>query len=288
MPQPALLASCWTHAGDAAPQRGDEASPFELRERVEEIARAGWQGIGLVHADLRRAADGDGLAELASLIRVNGLEHVEIEFLGDWWTTGETRARSDAVRRDLLDAAGALGAATLKVSGDMSGVEMDRSRLIDSFGELSEQARAVGTRIALEPMPFSYFATIEEGAAFVSEVGHPAGGLIVDIWHVHRAGSSLGAVEAAIDPVHLFAVELNDASDPAPEDLWTDTVDHRRLPGEGDWDVPEFIRSMRRLGFDGPWGVEVLSDEQRAKSLHDAVTSAFEATIRVFESTDAR
>lgn len=36
-----LLATCWTWAGDAAPARDDEASPIDIRTRLEaEIGRA--------------------------------------------------------------------------------------------------------------------------------------------------------------------------------------------------------------------------------------------------------
>src|SRR6188768_1063320 len=50
-----LLATCWTHAGDARPGRGDGASPLTVRERIEATAAAGWDGIGLPVVDLERA-----------------------------------------------------------------------------------------------------------------------------------------------------------------------------------------------------------------------------------------
>ena len=36
-----LLASCWTSAGNAAPDRGDEVSPVDLRTRIETVAAVG-------------------------------------------------------------------------------------------------------------------------------------------------------------------------------------------------------------------------------------------------------
>jgi len=52
MPDDRLLATCWTTAGDANPLPGDQRSPSPIRERVEAAAAAGFQGIGLLHADL--------------------------------------------------------------------------------------------------------------------------------------------------------------------------------------------------------------------------------------------
>jgi hypothetical protein len=52
-----LLATCWTSAGDATPDRGDEVSPVDLRTRIETAAEVGWEGFGLLHADLVIARD---------------------------------------------------------------------------------------------------------------------------------------------------------------------------------------------------------------------------------------
>ena len=288
MSTPPLLASCWTHAGEAAPQRPDERSPFDILERVTAVAEAGWQGIGLVHADLAEAKRTIGLPRLASAIRDSGLEFVEVEFLGDWWRSGADRAASDAVRRDLFEAAEVLGARTIKAAGKMFSDDVDLDVMAEAFDQLADEAREHGARIAMETLPFTNFRTVGDGSRFVSGVGNSNGGIIVDIWHVYRAGNVPDDLLREVDPKYLFAVELNDALAPTPayEDLWADTIDERRLPGEGDWDVRRFIEVIRELGYSGVWGVEILSAEHRRKSLRDEVTSAIAATRRVFESLE--
>lgn len=288
MSVPPLIASCWTHAGDAAPQRGDERSPFDLLERVAAVGEAGWKGIGLVHADLEAFKHSHGLDQLATGIRDAGLEFVELEFLGDWWTSGDERAASDAIRRDLFEAAEILGAQTVKIAGKMFSHDVDLGVMAEAFDRLADEARGFGAKIAMEALPFTNFSTIGEGSKFVTEVGNSNGGIIVDIWHVFRAGNTPDDLLTDMNPEYLFAVELNDALEPAPpyEELWDDTVNERRLPGEGDWDVPRFINVIRELGYTGPWGVEILSEEHRQKSLHDEVTSAIQATQAVFAEAD--
>jgi hypothetical protein len=56
----------------------------------------------------------------------------------------------------------------------------------------------------------------------------------------------------------------------------------RQLCGEGALDVTSFIRAIRATGFEGPWGVEILSDEHRKRSLQDQVTKSYATTIRQF------
>ena len=153
MPDQDLLATCWTTAGDAAPLRGDERSPLPLRERVEAAAAAGFRGIGLLHVDLGDAEREHGLAGIRSLLDDNGLVHLELELLTDWWADGPRRRRSDEVRRKLLEAAGALGAHHVKVGPDVSGEPWDRDRWVTEFAALASDAGQAGTRVGLEFLP---------------------------------------------------------------------------------------------------------------------------------------
>ena len=43
-----------------------------------------------------------------------------------------------------------------------------------------------------------------------------------------------------------------------------ETINHRELPGEGEFPIREYVAAVRDAGYDGPWGVEVLSQELRA------------------------
>ena len=88
-------------------------------------------------------------------------------------------------------------------------------------------------------------------------------------------------------PAHLIAaVELDDAAAQPVGSLWEDTIDKRRLPGQGDLDVPGFINAVRSAGWSGPWGVEILSDEYRKRPLAEATAEAYEATMAQFEIAD--
>jgi sugar phosphate isomerase/epimerase len=197
-----LLATCWTTAGDAAPLRGDERSPFRLRERVEAAAEAGFRGIGLVYADLIVAEREYGLAGIRSMLQDNGLVHVELELLTNWWTTGPLREESDAVRRKLLTAAGAVGARDIKVGPDVSDGPWDRHEWVTEFARLAAEAQAVGTRIGLEFLPWSNIKTVHDGLRLVQDAGHEAGGLITDVWHTERAHTPPGDLAAIPLGVH--------------------------------------------------------------------------------------
>jgi len=274
---PEILASCWTTAGDAGPMTDDERSPFALRDRIAAAARAGYAGFGIVHADLVEAEREIGYPALKPLFSDNGIVHVEVEMLNDWYTAGAARAASDQVRQDLLRAATALGARHIKIGGDISADPVEWETFVAEFAVLCQQAQEAGTRIAFEPMPFGNVAELATARRLIDEAAHPAGGLILDLWHMARAGVPNDEI-AALDPRYLFAVELDDADEQVTGSLLEDTLWRRRLCGQGDQDVAGFIRAVRSAGFDGPWGVEILSTEFRKLDLQAQVSLSFQTT----------
>lgn len=287
VPDRRLLATCWTWSGDAAPGRGDETSPVDIRTRIGLVAEAGWSGLGLVHADLLRARDTIGFAELRRVIDGHGISLVELEFLTDWWTDGAARAVSDDWRSLLFSAAEHLGASTIKVSGDYAPEPVSRDRFLSSLDALATDAAGHGARIALEPMPMNNIGTLEEGMNLVSEVGNPAAGLCIDVWHVHRGGTPYSLIPSFLDVDKVFVVELDDSVEEVRGgSLWTDAVDHRVNPGDGEFDVAEFVATMVQLGWSGPWGVEMISEAQRRKPIDVAVADTFAATIRTLDQAD--
>ena len=278
MPDQDLLATCWTTAGDAAPLRGDERSPLPLRERVESAAAAGFRGFGLVYADLVVAERDYGMAGIRSLLDDNGLVHLELELLTDWWADGPRRRRSDEVRRKLLQAAGALGARHVKVAPDVSGEPWDHDRWVAEFAVLAEDARQAGTRVGLEFLPWSNIRTVHDGLRLVGDAGHDAGGLVIDVWHTERAGTPPAEL-AGVPLRHIVGVELSDADAGQVGTLFEDTANRRRLCGEGSFDLQGCIRALRAAGWAGPWGVEILSEAFRRLPVGEAVAAAF-ATAR--------
>ncbi|WP_233451715.1 hypothetical protein [Burkholderia vietnamiensis] len=62
-----------------------------------------------------------------------------------------------------------------------------------------------------------------------------------------------------------------------------DTCHKRRLPGEGVLDVKGFIKAVQATVFDGPWGVEILSEVESKLPLEEMAARAYNATIRQFE-----
>ncbi|WP_020143372.1 sugar phosphate isomerase/epimerase [Terracoccus sp. 273MFTsu3.1] len=272
-----LMATCWSSAGDAASDRPDLRSPLSLRERVEAASAAGFRGFGLLSDDLPAAVAAYGLKGIRDLLADNGITHLELEGIPWWWDDGAHEAESSRVRSALLGAAEALGARHLKVTPDGDAAPWDRGLWAARFAELAAQADGVGARLGIEFFPWSNIASLHDGLRLVTEAGHPAGGVIIDTWHVARAGTPAGDL-AAVPLERIVGVELDDADEQVVGTLFEDTVHRRRYCGEGDFDLTGMVTALRSAGWTGPWGVEILSDEHRAlpvgEALRRAATSA--------------
>ena len=125
-----------------------------------------------------------------------------------------------------------------------------------------------------------------QGADLIRAAGHPSAGLVVDFWHVFRGDTTLPELVECLDPNIVFGVELSDAQHQTVGSLFEDTRDRRTLIGHGAQDVVGFIRAMREVDFDGPWGVEILSTEHRQRPLREALTVARDSALEVFEQAD--
>jgi sugar phosphate isomerase/epimerase len=222
---------------------------------------------------------------IRSMLEDNGLIHLELELLTNWWTDGQLRRDSDRVRRELLSAAEALGARHIKVGPDVADAPWNYDRWVSEFAALAAEAHNAGTKVGLEFLPWSNIKTVHDGLRLVQDAAHPAGGLIIDVWHTERAGTPAADL-AAVPLRSIIGVELNDADAAVVGTLFEDTRDRRRLCGQGSFDLQGCIAALRSTGWAGPWGVEILSEEHRQLPVREAVRAASATAAEVLGLTD--
>ncbi len=260
-----LVASYWTFASGGVPHTDNEYSSASFAARVAAAARAGFEGFGIWHADLEHTLRSASLADMRRILDDHGMKHIELEFLADWWfRDGERKAACDARKRLLFDAAAALNAHHIKV-GDFLNTPCPMAQLIESFAALCREAQSCGADILFELMPFANINTLEGALQLVTSADANNGGIVLDLWHIVKLGIAY-ADAARIPARFLGAVEINDGTFTAPWDLAEDTINHRRLCGEGEFDVRGFVTTMLQAGYAGPWGIEVLNAEMRSWS----------------------
>jgi sugar phosphate isomerase/epimerase len=277
---PRLIATSWTVIGDVTPLDPSWVSPIPLAERLSLLTEQGWSGLGFTQDELAIVRDAGKLPDLRRQLEAAGMEHVEVEFLSDWWCDGAEGEASQRTLDVLLDAAEELGAAFVKIGTAFAPPVQDVGPFVEPLRRVGEQAAARGQRVVLEPAAVSMVSSVPQGSELVSRAGLDNVGLLVDFWHVLRAGTTVPELLETVPHGQVWAVEMTDADrDPAPGELFLDTVHNRRYPGEGDIDIAALVAAMRTLGFDGAWGVEILSTEHRALPLADGLRRARDTAL---------
>ncbi|HEY8645987.1 MAG TPA: sugar phosphate isomerase/epimerase [Gaiellaceae bacterium] len=279
-----LLGLYWTVSGPVEVHMGREWSLFSWADRCAEARKVGFSGLGIWHADLEHVLETQTLEDMKAAFDDNGLRHLELEFLMEWFLDpgDERRIASDRIRRLLFTAASAFGAHHIKV-GNIPGIPAELSQLTERFAELcADAAEHTDAKIVYEFMPFDVnVRSLDAALEIVAGAGAANGGLAIDTWHMAKLG--IGPDDLRRIPLeYLSWVELSDGRREDLDDLIDETVNHRALPGEGELGVRAYVDACRDHGYAGPWGVEVLSDELRNNPIDVIFRRAYETTAAQF------
>jgi sugar phosphate isomerase/epimerase len=279
-----LMALYWTVSGPVDVHYGREWSTFDWRDRCAHAARVGFAGLGLWHADVAHQLETRTLKEMKQIFDDAGLRYLEVEFLADFFAEPGTpeRQASDALRSQLFDTAAAFGAHHIKV-GNIPGTPCALPRLTEEFAALCDDAaNRTDAKVAYEFMPFDVnVSSLDTALQLVTDAGAANGGLAIDTWHMsklHIAPEELRRIPAE----YLTWVELSDGQFQTMDDAIDEVINHRNLPGEGEFDIPGYVAALRDAGYEQPWGVEVLSTDLRSLPIEQEFERAYETTMAQF------
>jgi sugar phosphate isomerase/epimerase len=271
-----LIAAHWTIAGNAIPGTERDYSPFEFQNRVERAAKAGFKGIGLWHRDVAHVLQTHTLQDMKRILENNGMKYVELTVLLDWFMEpGERRKASDERRKFFLAVAETIHLRNLRVS-DARRTPCPQERLTEEFALLCKEAELRGARVTYEISPFSNVDSLQSARQLVESAGAKNGGIMFDIWHIVKLGIPFEKVWE-FPTEYFFGLEINDGyvHNPPTRDLMQETAHHRRLCGEGEFDLKGFLAYLPKSQYKGPVGVEVCSQELRSWPLDEAARVAY-------------
>ena len=259
-----------------------------LREKIEAAADAGFRGVSLYPADLQQArAAGLSYKELRHLLDDRGLEVAELDPLMSWIpntglgaeATDEGRALFQATERDFYAVAEAIGGRSINAVL-IADRPVPNAEVAEAFAGLCDRAAEHGLVVHLEFLPWTQIRDARGALEIAELAGRPNGGVMFDTWHHFRSGEP-DAVLREIPGERLLGIQLNDAPREADANLVSETLQRRRLPGEGDIDLIEILRLLRASGTLAPLGVEVFSNELNALPPGEAARRVMAATRSV-------
>ncbi len=152
--------------------------------------------------------------------------------------------------------------------------------ILSEYGQ-SLAIEYIGPQSSRRPHKYSFLYSMDGMLALCAAVGTGNTGLLFDVWHSHMAGETLDDLKKLAADDVLY-VHINDAPAGIAIGDQIDTV--RALPGEtGVIPVPDMLRALNDIGYDGPVTPEPFSKKLDGVSPEEAARIAGESTDKVFK-----
>jgi sugar phosphate isomerase/epimerase len=246
-----------------------------LPERIDAAVAGGFDRLSISPLDVAAAvASGSTIPDVGRGIRDEGLGIVLDPVMG-WHNDMPGPGPYAAFQlEEVLRMGEAIGAVALTVLGPFSPGEATDDELQQRFAALCHRAEGFGARVQLEFMPFTVIRDVRAAWSVVEGAGCDNGGVVVDTWHFFRGNPDLTALES-LPGERVFAVQVADG-DAEPKGSVAEDTFHRRLPGDGDFDLEAVMLTLARMDALRWVGPEVISPETAAMAPRDAARLAGE------------
>lgn len=228
-------------------------------------------------------ASAEGLSDkdIALLLADKGLAVSGIDPLFNWLPSSVRLEGEDLISRsthvsaeEVFHIAHVFGTDLVNAPLGLATPESEQ-QIVDCFAALCENAKRENLRVSLEFMPFTQVSNLETALRIVNLAGFDNGGIMFDCWHHHRAGGTPKDL-LSVPGNKIIAMQLDDAMAHPMADIVEETLNHRRLPGEGCIDLLAILGNLKAIGAQVAYDVEVFKHElrslgaaQRAKLLFD-------------------
>ncbi|MBF9058180.1 TIM barrel protein [Rhodobacterales bacterium HKCCSP123] len=233
-----------------------------LEEKIEAIAAAGFDGIEIFEQDF--IADARPPGDVGARIRDAGLEVMLFQPFRDFeGLPGKLRQKAFDRAERKFDLMQELGCDLVLVCSSvhpeaLGGID----RAAADFAELGDRAAARGLRVGYEALAWGKHVDDHRDAwEIVRRADHPNVGLILDSFHTLGRGIDPDTIRR-IPGDRIFFVQLADAPLIDMDPLYW-SRHFRNMPGEGDLDVPAFMRAVMATGYSGPVSLEIFNDQFR-------------------------
>ncbi|KRB60596.1 3-keto-5-aminohexanoate cleavage protein [Rhizobium sp. Root708] len=259
----------------------------ELPEKLEAIARAGFDGVEIFENDFL-AFDGSP-ADVGRMVRDLGMQITLFQPFRDFEAMPEPlRSRTFDRAERKFDVMQELGTDLVLVCSNVSPAALGGiERAAADFHELGERAAKRGLRVGYEALAWGRYINDHRDAwEIVRRANHPNVGLILDSFHSLSRKIDVDSIRS-IPKDKIFIVQLADA--PLIDmDLLYWSRHFRNMPGEGDLPVTAFTEAVASTGYDGYFSLEIFNDQFRGGSTRAVAADGHRSLIYLADQVRAK
>ena len=150
--------------------------------------------------------------------------------------------------------------------------------LVEGLGVLAHACANARLKCVVEFVPFiTSLPDLRSAVELVHAVDRNNVGLLIDSMHFFRSGAPWHELDAL--DVEVMVAQVNDAPLRRPsDDYGLECMTMRCLPGDGEFDLTRFIRTLKRISPGALWMAEVVNSELLAMPGARAATLIAEKT----------
>ncbi len=233
-----------------------------LDKIVTLAAKAGYDAIEPWLFEIERfVQEGGSLADLRKRLDDAGLT-VEDAIAFPAWVVDDDARRAEALEqaRKAMDLVRQLGCPRLAAPpvGATDGPPIELLRAAERYRALLDLGDKMDVTPMVEVWGFSKnLRLLGETALVALESRHPRASVLADVYHLYKGGSDFAGVKllsAAAMPIF----HVNDYPARSREDL---RDAHRVYPGDGVAPIPQLLRDLKGLGFQGVLSLELFNPD---------------------------
>lgn len=250
---------------------------IDLEARAAAAAAGGFRLVGLsVRRTVAWLAD-HHLDELRDLLDRHGLAVGQLEVITP------LLVEPDPLQGAAIDLARQLGCPSIQASAPC---DLDAATAAERIGQFADRAADAGAGVSLEFLPWTNLPSVGMAADIVRRSDRPGLGVCVDVWHLYRSGSAPVALAGLWPSINALQLSDGPVRSVQPDDLRTDCVHNRQIPGHGEFDLVGLLAAARRNVPSCHLSLEVISDDLAARPRADAAVALAAGVQTVLAAVD--
>jgi 2-keto-myo-inositol isomerase len=259
----------------------------DLSTDIRAASRAGFDGLEIWAAKLRKYLASNSAADLKSMLAEHRLEPYSINSI-EHITFRDTPAHQKLLAEceELCRVASLIGCPYIVAVPSPLPAGMSRDEATGESARVLAELERIAARHDVA-LAFEFLGqadcsvqTLAHAHEIVRRVASERVGLVIDSFHFYAGGSTIESIDA-LDASRLFIFHINDAENRPRAEL---EDKHRLLPGLGVLPLKEIAGALKRIGYDAVTSVEIFRPEYWERDPFELAREAHIAARAVIEN----
>jgi 2-keto-myo-inositol isomerase len=246
----------------------------DLERAIRVVSGSGYDGFGFWTKDLRAyESQGGDLHAITDALEAGGLDACELLAVRKWQELplGEfEEARAEAVA--VFDLATRIGAPI--VTSPAGKIPHNKDEWLSRVQEICDIASGYDLSLALEFIAGRSIPDLTAALDIVRSADSDNLGVLLDFFHLHKSKSTMEDLSSCSQG-EINLVHVDDVAGKPLESLGDKD---RRFPGDGVLPMGDLFGTLRDVGYEGYFSIEIFNDEYWAMDPGDVARMAYQKT----------